>query len=482
MFNYIKFNNFMYLSFDETWAWIVEKPKTKKDAPKLPEEQKIPVIEWAKAERDELSSEKMATITNKEFLRVWFERRLKHITSPKIDFDKVASWEQKEINFTFTFDWKFNRELYMNTTAWQVLPKEVNVVKIWGETFSRTWLKWEFFSSKWERLIIKDWTKIEIPWVRDKSLIEKQEKENASSLSNFLAENPNADKLIVKEAIERGIDPKFALIAFKDKYDKAPDWEKESELEDMMTYFDKYRWYYWDTAELKDWRYLNKLAVWVIKKFNNDWWEEKSINYWVSKDYIDDFKSTWEIYVSMKSNEIENNDSLSDGTYKKGDVLLRDQAFREKLQKVCNKLGANFEDMVKLMKAESWLDPRIMNWQSWATGLIQFMPKTAEGLWTSIWKIRKMTAVEQLDLVEQYFNNNKNWADLSKIENLYKVVFYPYALRQSDDYVFWSHNWYEYKVAQQNWVISKFSTRSDWLIDWHCFAKYVQNHVSRFSA
>jgi hypothetical protein len=36
----------------------------------------------------------------------------------------------KEVNITFTFDGKMNRELFMETTAGQILPPEVSEIKI----------------------------------------------------------------------------------------------------------------------------------------------------------------------------------------------------------------------------------------------------------------------------------------------------------------------------------------------------------------
>jgi hypothetical protein len=128
------------------------------------------------------------------------------------------------------------------------------------------------------------------------------------------------------------------------------------------------------------------------------------------------------------------------------------------------------------MMAESKLDPRIVNKYSNATWLIQFIPSTANWLWTSVWKIRGMTWTQQLDYVEKYFKQNSKWYPLDSIEKLYQVVFYPASLWKWKDYVFWWE-----LVAKQNSVISKFSTRPDWLIDWYAFEKYVKDHVSRIS-
>jgi hypothetical protein len=125
------------------------------------EEAKKAVQESSIKERKEVSNEKLSTITNKEFLKLPPEKRLIHITKNNISSEKVASWNEKKLEFTFTFDWKFNRELYLKTTAGQVLPNEVREVESNWIKYQRTWLKWEFFASWWRRLTIHEWTKID---------------------------------------------------------------------------------------------------------------------------------------------------------------------------------------------------------------------------------------------------------------------------------------------------------------------------------
>ena len=64
--------------------------------------------------------EKLKTISSREFLKIPERDRLKHITKSQIDSSKISSWEVKEVDFSFTFDGRFNKELYLRTTAWQV--------------------------------------------------------------------------------------------------------------------------------------------------------------------------------------------------------------------------------------------------------------------------------------------------------------------------------------------------------------------------
>src|SRR5690606_6559570 len=61
---------------------------------------------------------------------------------------------------------------------------------------------------------------------------------------------------------------------------------------------------------------------------------------------------------------------------------------------------------------------------SGATGLIQFMPTTARELGTSTDALARMSAVEQLEYVERYFNNRSDPGDLDTLEGVYTTVLY----------------------------------------------------------
>ena len=437
-------------------------------------------VEIKKISPEEISQ--LKGIDNKKFLEIPEEKRLKYITKDAVDSAEVANWNVKNLEFTFTFDWQFNRELYLKTTAWQVLPKEVWEIKVWWEIYSRNNIKWEFFTPDNKRLKIHEWTKIEIWNLRTPENLEKLAWNNQNQITDYLKNNPDANKDIVSQAINRWIDPRFACLAFSDLVKDLSSEQAKVVLEDAFTEFDRYRWSFNLSNELKDWKYSDKLAMWLFAQFSKDW-KQSAKDYWISEEKIKAVETNWEIYYSMDAKSIQNADSLSDGTYLKWEKLLQNEDFSAKLDKVCVSLWANREDLIKVMKAESWLDPRIVNKQSWATWLIQFMPKTAEWLWTSVWNIRAMTWVEQLDLVEKYFKQNSRWVSLDSIEKLYQVVFYPLSLSKDSWFVFGSEqsDSYARKVAAQNWVIARYSNRPDWLIDWYAFSRYVNNHVSKFA-
>lgn len=88
--------------------------------------------------------------------------------------------------------------------------------------------------------------------------------------------------------------------------------------------------------------------------------------------------------------------------------------FMQKVEDISNKLQINPDDLMAVMAFESWFDPAAKNPSSSATGLIQFMGSTAQGLGTSIEELSKMSGVEQLD----YDKNGK----VTKEEATRKVI------------------------------------------------------------
>ena len=80
-------------------------------------------------------------------------------------------------------------------------------------------------------------------------------------------------------------------------------------------------------------------------------------------------------------------------------------------------------------------DPALRNAAgSGATGLIQIMPSTAEGLGTTTQELASMSRVQQLTYVEQYLKNAGVKAGAS-LSDLYMAVLFPAAIGKSDNFV-----------------------------------------------
>lgn len=113
---------------------------------------------------------------------------------------------------------------------------------------------------------------------------------------------------------------------------------------------------------------------------------------------------------------------------------FREPGFKDALNKTASNLGVNPNDLLQIMKRESGIDPHKVNPRGGATGLIQFVEKTAAGLGTSTQALGRMSAVEQLAYVEKYYKNNGVKPGAS-LDELYMYTFYPAAAGKPDNHV-----------------------------------------------
>lgn len=110
-------------------------------------------------------------------------------------------------------------------------------------------------------------------------------------------------------------------------------------------------------------------------------------------------------------------------TYIEGN-FKEDPEFTKELNRVAKKFNIDANDLLGVMQAESRLNPSAVNQQSGATGLIQFMPKTAVGLGTTTEALRKMSRAEQMQYVEKYFDQNKLPYGANAAQ-IYATIFMP---------------------------------------------------------
>lgn len=98
--------------------------------------------------------------------------------------------------------------------------------------------------------------------------------------------------------------------------------------------------------------------------------------------------------------------------------------FNAELNRVSSKFSVNPADMLALMRSESSINPQAVNPTTGATGLIQFMPRTARSLGTTTEELRGMTAAQQMKYVEKYFDSVRLPSGASA-GKLYAYVFLP---------------------------------------------------------
>lgn len=116
--------------------------------------------------------------------------------------------------------------------------------------------------------------------------------------------------------------------------------------------------------------------------------------------------------------------------------------FRNRLIQLCRKHGWTNDHANWLMAAMAFesgetFSPSIKNAAgSGATGLIQFMPSTAKSLGTTTADLAKMSAVDQLFYVEQYF---KPYAKrIASLPDMYMAILLPKYIGQPDSSVLFS--------------------------------------------
>lgn len=113
--------------------------------------------------------------------------------------------------------------------------------------------------------------------------------------------------------------------------------------------------------------------------------------------------------------------------------------FLNKTKEVARNIGCDYEDLLAVMNSESTLNPKSEHKNKYgevtAVGLIQFTRDAAIpdlnrrfGLNLTVAKIKNMSAIEQLDLVQKYYEMNRNRLPQGKkitAADLYAVTYLP---------------------------------------------------------
>ncbi|MBR8654190.1 hypothetical protein KDH83_12890 [Achromobacter sp. Marseille-Q0513] len=111
-------------------------------------------------------------------------------------------------------------------------------------------------------------------------------------------------------------------------------------------------------------------------------------------------------------------------------------AFRAKVREIAGRqrLDPNWYMAVMAFETGETFSPSEPNRAgSGAVGLIQFMPSTARGMGTSTQALANMSALEQLDWVEKYFQPYVS--RIRNIGDMYMAVFMPVGIGKADSFV-----------------------------------------------
>jgi len=147
-------------------------------------------------------------------------------------------------------------------------------------------------------------------------------------------------------------------------------------------------------------------------------------------------------------------------------------AFESRVVEIANNLGIDPNWLMIVMYFESGLNPTAVNKISGATGLIQFMPKTAQRLGTSTDELKTMDAISQLYYVEKYLSAYRG--KMASLTDVYLSVFYPAAVGKEDGYILGADN--AELVARQNKI---FDTNKDGVITKAEVTQYIEGYAKR---
>ena len=110
-----------------------------------------------------------------------------------------------------------------------------------------------------------------------------------------------------------------------------------------------------------------------------------------------------------------------------------DKAFLNRVKQIAQRINCDYKDLLAVMNSESGLKSNAQNKNGGASGLIQFMPKTAKALGTTTNALRDMTPLQQLDYVEKFYEKNIRTFGLTgrrlTAGDLYTLTFMPARVR-----------------------------------------------------
>ncbi len=231
--------------------------------------------------KDNLSIDVLEKISNSEFLNIKRENRLQHITKPSKKSNEIQNGDS--INFTFTFNNKINTNLYLKTTAGQVLPSTIKEVTSNGTTWSRNGLLGEFFSKNGQRLIIRENTTIQIQWTKTPEEIKIEEDTIVKSIEQYKT-SPNYD--LIFESQKRWISTDLAIALFSSQVNQENPSKKQVQIEEIITEFER----------TKD-------------HFSNDFWPKEIFDKWeLSKKFLAYYINQWHIPAEKKMEIIKSLD------------------------------------------------------------------------------------------------------------------------------------------------------------------------------
>ena len=198
-------------------------------------------------------------------------------------------------------------------------------------------------------------------------------------------------------------------------------------------------------------------TFWLVDEIEQKWEEVLNDIEWLIDEWYFVLRMLFkELYENFFWEDIQNIDI-------RWMNLIYNREFMNAIQELSGEIWCNPEDLIFVMYCESKLDPKAINKYSDATWLLQWLPSTAQWLWTTTEKLLQLPAKDQLIYVYKFLQQNDRWQILNTPQKLYASVFYPKYLEHINEpnYVFWSHvsTKNAIKIANQNPAIVRYSKR-----------------------
>jgi hypothetical protein len=129
------------------------------------------------------------------------------------------------------------------------------------------------------------------------------------------------------------------------------------------------------------------------------------------------------------------------------------KADRKKVRKIARDLGIKTRWLYQIFYIECGGNIYATNPYTQATGLIGFLPKTAEILGTSTDSLKLMNTSQQLDYVHKYFKVALNGKKMRRPADVYLAIFSPANLRSNDSTIIGRDSLHKTRVYKYNKVL-----------------------------
>lgn len=152
----------------------------------------------------------------------------------------------------------------------------------------------------------------------------------------------------------------------------------------------------------------------------------------------------------------ESLDNVSD----KGQKLLDNQSFQDKLDDISDSINIDKNSIIKLMNHESKLDPQSKN-NIGCVGLIQFCPDSRNGSTKTIgnksYNLEELrnNLDKQMEAIKEFWETGYKSGKIKEPKDLYIYNFFPVAAGKPDDFVLQSSGLSAQKVASSNPIFNR---------------------------